>query len=135
MKLLNKKFLEFRFTVPKTKIDSNIITISYFKSWRDMFILNTSQIELNLKHIGGTDYTLSYESFATNLVQGDVIMVQVCKYDDTLFIIVNPPIHTDKLDADTYTDVYADIWKKVDFKWLRWWKCRFKLNDIGTNFM
>ena len=135
MKLLDKKFLEFRFTVPKTKIDTDIITISYFKSWRDVFMIRKSHIALHLRHIGGINYTLSYDTFATNLTQGDVIMVQVCKHNDGLFIIVNPPIHTDKLDADTYTDVYADIWKKVDFIWWRWWNCRFNLNDIGTNFV
>ena len=135
MKLLNKKFLEFRFTVPKTKIDTNIITVSYFKSWYHMFTFNKAKLELNLKHIGGTSYKLSYDTFETNLIQGDTILLQISKYDGILYMIINPPIHTDKLDADTYTDVFADIWKIPDFKLIRWLNYSFKLNDIGTNFI
>ena len=135
MKLFNKKFLEFSFTVPKTKIDSNIITISYFKSWQDVFRIRKSRIELNLKHIGGINYKLSYDKFETDLLQGDIILVQISKYEGILYMIINPPIHTDKLDADTYTDVFANIWKNIDFNLLTWWNYTLKLNDVGTNFV
>jgi hypothetical protein len=135
MRLFNKKFLEFRFTVPKIKIDTNIITISYFKSWTDLFTIRKSRIDLNLKHIGGNLYKLSYDNFETELCSNDVIMLQVYKFENDLYIIVNPPIHTDKLDADNYNDVFADIWIKPNFMLFKWWNFKLGLNDIGINFV
>ena len=135
MKLFNKKFLEFRFTVPKIKIDTNIITISYFKSWIDLFTIRKSQIELNLKHSGGNSYKLSYDNFETEMFSNDVIMLQVYVYQNDLYIVVNPPIHTDQLDADNYTDVFADIWIKSDFKLWKWLNIKLGLNDVGVNFV
>jgi hypothetical protein len=135
MKLFNKKFLEFRFTVPKIKIDTNIVSITYFKSWIDLFTIRKSRIELNLKQMGGNVYKLSYDNFETDLNSGDVIMIQISHYENDLYIIVNPPIHTDQLDAENYTDVFADIWKKSDFKLWKWLNFKLGLNEIGTNFV
>jgi hypothetical protein len=135
MKLINTKFLEFRFTVPKIKIDTNIISITYFKSWLDVFTICKSRIDLNLKHIGGKSYELSFDKYKTILYSNDDILLQIYVFKNELFIIVNPPIHVDKLDVDDYQDTFGDIWCKADFKLLSWFNFSLGINNIATNFI
>lgn len=118
-----------------TNLNKKFVTISYVKSWRELFSIRKSRIRFELCPKGLKQFVLKFNQHEIIVQRDDRICVQVFYYDDFLNVVVNVPINAETIDTDKHVETFAEIFGKNLPQFLCWWNITKCCKSIRTNYL